>query len=284
MATRTLPVGDPGTPSDGERDQSHPGRRPPDSQLRHQTDALTGGDQGEHGGEVVRVMTHGRAEAGQFTRVQGHRVTERARAAHDPVRVAYRAHRVAGEVPVRPDGQVDRLLQQWHRVQGRARLDGHDVVVVHERHVEAAVAQRVGHRDRVQLGDHQVERGMVTAERDQGGQQQGTHRTGVRADAYRAAEPAPRGDESRVGRLQRGEDDLGVPDQRHPGGGQGDPPTGPLQQRHAGLALQRGELLGHGGRRLGVRLGHGGDGAEVGKIPQQAQATDVKHQFSLRIR
>ncbi len=29
MATRTLPVGDPGTPSDGERDQSHPGRRRP---------------------------------------------------------------------------------------------------------------------------------------------------------------------------------------------------------------------------------------------------------------
>ena len=44
-----------------------------------------------------------------------------------------------------------------------------------------------------------------------------------------------------------------------------------------GLPLQRGELLRHRGRRVGVSLGHRGDGAQMGQVPQQAQAADIKH-------
>lgn len=86
-----------------------------------------------------------------------------------------------------------------------------------------------------------------------------------------------------IGRLQGGENHLGVPDKRLPGRGEGDPAAGAFQERDAGLPLQRGELLGDRGRRVGVRLGDGGDGAEPGQVPQQAQAADVNHQLSLRI-
>jgi hypothetical protein len=55
-------------------------------------------------------------------------------------------------VPVGGHGEEHRLVQQWCRIQRRVGLDRHNVVVVQERHVEPAVAQRGGHGDRVQLG------------------------------------------------------------------------------------------------------------------------------------
>ena len=54
-----------------------------------------------------------------------------------------------------------------------------------------------------------------------------------------------------------------------------------LDQRHAGLALQRRELLGHRGRRVGQRLGDGGHGAALMQLAQQPQAADVEHEAEL---
>ncbi len=65
--------------------------------------------------------------------------------------------------------------------------------------------------------------------------------------------------------------------ERRAGRGEADAPAGGLQQRHACFPLQPGELLGHRGRGVGMGLGHGGDGAEMGQVPEQAQAADVKH-------
>ena len=70
---------------------------------------------------------------------------------------------------------------------------------------------------------------------------------------------------------------FGVLHEGRAGGRERDAPADVLQQRHARLPLQRGELLRHRGRRVGVRLGHGGDGAQMGQVPQQAQAADIKH-------
>ena len=148
---------------------------------------------------------------------------------------------------------------------------------MHERHVEPAVAQRAGHGDRVQLGDHQLERGMVAAQGDQRRGQQRLDGAGERPDPHRAGQPGARGGQPGVGRLQRGQHGLGVPDQGHPGGREADAPAGVLQQRHARIALQRGELLGDRGRRVGAGLRDRGDRAQVGQVAQQPQAADVKH-------
>ena len=66
---------------------------------------------------------------------------------------------------------------------------------------------------------------MLAAERDQRRRQQGPHGAGERADADRPGQPGPRGGEPGVGRLQRGQDQLGVRDQRRAGGRQADPPA-----------------------------------------------------------
>jgi hypothetical protein len=50
-----------------------------------------------------------------------------------------------------------------------------------------------------------------------------------------------------------------------------------LEEAHPSLLLQRGELLGHRGRAVGQRLGHGGDGAAAGELPEQPQAPQVEH-------
>jgi hypothetical protein len=60
---------------------------------------------------------------------------------------------------------------------------------------------------------------------------------------------------------------MGVRDEEVGLGGEPDPSAGRLQKAHPGLLLQRGELLGHRGRAVGQRLGHGGDGAAAGKLP-----------------
>ena len=52
-------------------------------------------------------------------------------------------------------------------------------------------------------------------------------------------------------------------------------PRAAVQQRRPGLPLQRGELLGHRGRRVAERGGGGGDRAALGELPQQAQPVYV---------
>ena len=66
-----------------------------------------------------------------------------------------------------------------------------------------------------------------------------------------------------------------------PGVGEAEPAPVALQQRHAGLALKRGELLGHGGRRVGERLRDGGHRAALVQLAQQPQAADVEHEAEL---
>ena len=181
------------------------------------------------------------------------------------------------------DGQEHGLLQERHRVHGRIGPGGRDVVIVQQGHVEAALAERGGHVDGIQFSDHEVEGRVVAAQGDQCGWQHGAHRTGERADPHGSQHPRPRGGQRGGGGFQGGENRLGVPHQGGAGRGEADPAADVFQQRHARLPLQGGELLRHRRRRVGVRLCHRGDRAQVGQIPEQAQAADIKHQPSLSV-
>ena len=58
------------------------------------------------------------------------------------------------------------------------------------------------------------------------------------------------------------------------------PRPGRLEQRHARLALQHGELLRDRRRRELERFGHRGDRASVVQLAQQAQSAQVQHRIS----
>jgi hypothetical protein len=85
-----------------------------------------------------------------------------------------------------------------------------------------------------------------------------------------------------LGALQLGQDRVGVGDERPARVGQRQPPAVALQQDDAGLALQRGQLLGDGRRGERQRLGGGGDGLALGELAQDAEAADVeRHEAQL---
>ena len=53
--------------------------------------------------------------------------------------------------------------------------------------------------------------------------------------------------------------------------------AGSLEQPHAGLALEDGELLGDGRRRELEGVGHRGDRAALPQLAQQAEAPELEH-------
>lgn len=70
---------------------------------------------------------------------------------------------------------------------------------------------------------------------------------------------------------------LGVGDEEVALGGEPDPAASGLEEAHPGFLLQRSELLRHRRRAAGKRLGHGGDSAAAGELPEQPQAPKVEH-------
>ena len=104
----------------------------------------------------------------------------------------------------------------------------------------------------------------------------------LRPLAERDANPEQPGDPARAGqrrlrRAQLHDDPLGVLDEVAARRGEGDPVAGPLHQGGAGLALQRGQLLGD--RRPGVlqATGRRGDGALGGHGPEHDKSANVEH-------
>jgi hypothetical protein len=176
-------MGDPGSAAGRQRGQDDAGGRVDSAELRDQGHALPRGDQGQHSGEVVGVMPDARRESGGLTSAHRHGVAQRVRTAHDPRRVAVVPDGILGGRGRRSGrGEVDGLLDQRLGVQGGVRPDGHVVVIVDERDVEGPGAQGLGDGGRVELGHHQIQAGVVAAERDQGGREDRTHRGRKRAD------------------------------------------------------------------------------------------------------
>ena len=61
------------------------------------------------------------------------------------------------------------------------------------------------------------------------------------------------------------------------GVGEAHPSAGALEQLHAGLAFQHGELLRDGGRRELKRVRHRGDRAALVQLAQQPEAPELEH-------
>ena len=70
-------------------------------------------------------------------------------------------------------------------------------------------------------------------------------------------------------------------DQRLAGLGQPDPARVALDERAAGFALERGDLLRDGGLREGEGLGGGAERAADCDLPEHPHAADVEHQQNL---
>ena len=84
-----------------------------------------------------------------------------------------------------------------------------------------------------------------------------------------------------LGLGELGEDPLGVAHDRLAGVGQPHPARAALDEHGAGLALERGDLLGDGGLRERERVGGGGERAAEGDFAEDAHAADVEHQCNL---
>ena len=146
-----------------------------------------------------------------------------------------------------------------------------------QREVELAGAQARDDRLRLALGERQLDVGIGGAERRdrQGDQRRSGGREGGDAQAP-SAQPRDRR-ERRLGGVQAREDALGVAHERLPGGRQRDAARMALEQRHAGFALERGDLLGDRGLGVGQRLGGRRERAAVGDLLQNPQPTHAKH-------
>ena len=208
-------------------------------------------------------------------------MAERALAAGDP-RLVPPASRmstlVGGREPVAL-GQRDaeRVVEQVGALERRVGRRRGERVLLREREVELAELERgqavLGLH--VARGDAQV--GVALGERGDRAREQHA----VRARERRAAQDA--GDvrggplERRLGRLELAQDALRALHQLLAGGREAAAAAVALEQRDAGLALERGELLGD--RRGGVaeRVGGGRDRPAGGELAQDAEAADVEH-------
>ena len=143
--------------------------------------------------------------------------------------------------------------------------------------VDVAAAQLGDRRARLGWLERQLDSGMALAI---AGDRLGHDR---RARAREGGEPQPAaaqagdGLELGLGVGEPREDDVGVLDQRAARVGQPDAARAALDEHHAGLALQGGDLLGDGRLRVVQRVGGGGERATCGDLAQHAHAANVKH-------
>ena len=156
-----------------------------------------------------------------------------------------------------------------------------DAGIEPEREVDLAAAQQrrgvlgLGHDQR------QLDAGVLGAE---GGDRQRHQRRGgglERGQPQAAAAQAGDRLQLGLGLGEPGEDRVGVAHERLAGLGQPDAARVALDERAAGLALERGDLLRDGGLREREGLGGGAERAADRDLAEHAHAADVKHQQNL---
>ncbi len=84
--------------------------------------------------------------------------------------------------------------------------------------------------------------------------------------------------ERRLRSLELGEHEFGMLHEDPPRLGEYDTSRPAFDEGHAGLALQRGDLLGDGRRRIGQRLGRAGQRTATGDLTEHLQAAHVQHE------
>ena len=176
---------------------------------------------------------------------------------------------------------VERVGQQ--RVAEEARVIGRgDAFCLHrQRDVELVAAQRLEAQRRLRLLDQHPHAGRPLGQLLRRGKRQAGQRRREPADAQLARLPGGVCVEVGAQELHLGEQRIAVGEQDPRRGGQAHAAPVRLQQRLADLALQRRQLLGHGGRRQMQRIGGRGDRSAVGELAQRAQAAQVDHEGQL---
>ena len=130
---------------------------------------------------------------------------------------------------------------------------------------------------RLELGEQDLGPRMAGGEGRHRPRYERCRRGGEGGQAHAAAHVAVAGGELGLGRLELGQHALGAPDEQPCGGGEGHAPSLALEQCHADLALEGGQMLGDGGGRVAERLGGGGDRAALGELAEHVEAADVEH-------
>ena len=188
---------------------------------------------------------------------------------------------LVGERVVGGEREVERVVEQvdvLDRVPGRR---GHVVGVEGERDLELTALELRQRVHRLGQRQRQLDRGVALAEgRDRERHQRRARRLeGGHAQAA-AAQPGDRL-ELRLGLGEPAEDRLRVADERATRVGEADAAHAALDERRAGLALERGDLLRDGRLGEGQRLRGGGERAALGDLAQDSHAANVEHQQSL---
>ena len=84
-----------------------------------------------------------------------------------------------------------------------------------------------------------------------------------------------------LGRLELGQEGVGVGHEEAGRGGQPDAPAGPLGQLHPDLPFEGGELLGNGRGRVAQRGGGRGDRSVGADSMQDPEAAHIQHEAEL---
>ena len=103
-----------------------------------------------------------------------------------------------------------------------------------------------------------------------------------RRDPDRAAHVAGRLGQLGLDLLEPGQKLTGAGRERPPRVCQLEPPPRPAKQRHAALALELGELLGHGGRRERERVGGARDRPLGDELAQDGEPAWIEHTMQYR--
>ncbi len=242
-----------------------------------------GVDEPDVRGEVGELETHVRLEPGGAAELLGPRAGRRAgRLEHPRLRAGgpqggdgVGSSRSSG-APGEGDGVVGEHDTVEVGVDGACApriLLGEDEVVV-----AAGDAHEAGFR--VALGHLDAQGGVALAEGREGAGQQGVRGGLEHREAHGAGHLGERLGDGDLGVLELIEDADGLGDQHVPLRRELHPATDPTQQWHSDIALQRGELLGHGGLAVGQRVGHRGERAAARQFHEQTQAVGVQHDGS----
>ena len=241
------------------------------------------GDEPEAEDAVVGAVADVRVEAAELPAgPRGHLLPGRAGVAGRPDRAGELGQRHRARVPARDrmalgQDEVDRVAVQVVAVDAGGPRERQVLPLVGQDEIDVAERERGQRRLGLGLDELAAQAGRVARERvhRRGGQAQ---RDGLERRDPPAPDDAARGRrELGLGELGPLEQGLGVADQDERRVGQADAAPRPLEQRHAGLALEHRELLRDGRGRELQRVGDGGDRPPLVQLVQQAQAAEVEH-------
>ena len=187
-------------------------------------------------------------------------------------------HRAPARRPVSlREHDANRVVEEVRLLDRVVLGEGDEVVLVHEPEVELSRLDAGQARERVRLGERELDRRVAPAklrdrlrhDRRVGGGEGGEAE-------HPAAQARDRLDLGLCGG-EAGDDPVGVGDEGAPGLGQADGPRAALDQSHARLPLEGRDLLRDCRRRESERVCGGGDRAVFGNRAQHPHPSNVEH-------